>query len=114
MSDDDTEQTRLADELSRIYDVLEDASEETETQRESAVIGLMSILTDYGRDIALQREHPTPNQKLIEELGGEEAEKPSDPGFWPDYAGDHEDFSLLVDWTDPNRTQDTDIERGEA
>ncbi|USZ73775.1 hypothetical protein [Natronosalvus halobius] len=104
----ETEQTRLADELSRIYDILEDASEEAETQRENAVIGLLFILTDYGRDVALQREYPTPNQKLFEAVGGELSEKPSDPGFWPDYAGDHDDFSMLVDWTDPNRRTEGD------
>lgn len=98
----DSDQTRLADTLSQIYEVLEDASEEAETQRENAVIGLLFVLTDYSRDVALQREFPTPNQKLYAAVGGEVPEKPADPGFWPDYAGDHEDFSMLVDWTDPD------------
>lgn len=99
MSDD----TRLADELDRIYDVLEDAHEEAKTQREEAVIGLLYILTDYGRDVALQREYPTPNQALLEAVGGPEHEQPPDPGFWPDYAGDHDEYSNLVDWTDPEK-----------
>lgn len=99
----ESDSTRLADELDRIYDVLEDAHEEAKTQREAAVIGLMFILTDYGRDVALQREYPTPNQKLLEAAGGEMPEEPSDPGFWPDYAGDHDDYSMLVEWTAPEK-----------
>jgi len=104
MPENDTNQTRLADELDRIYDVLEDAADEAETQRENAVIGLLFILTDYGRDVALQREYPTPNQKLLEAVGGKEPELPDDPGFWPDYAGDNDDYSMLVEWTDPDKT----------
>jgi len=96
--------TRLADELSKVYDVLDDAHEEAKTQREEAILGLMYILTDYGRDVALQREYPTPDQKLYAAVSDDaDIEAPADPGFWPDYAGDHEDYSNLVDWTDPNK-----------
>jgi len=95
----------LTDTLDQIYDVLEDAHNEAETQREHAVIGLLFILTDYGRDVALQREYPTANQALLEAVSDAEVEQPPDPGFWPDYAGDHEDYSMLVDWTDPNGPQ---------
>ena len=99
-----SDETRLADELSKIYDILEDAHDEAQTQREEAVLGLLFILTDYGRDVALQREYPTPNQKLHEAVAdGVELEDPSDPGYWPDYAGDHDDYSDLVDWTDPDK-----------
>jgi len=103
-TDDANEQdddTRLADELSKIYDVLEDCHEEARTQREEAVLGLLYILTDYGRDVALQREFPTPNQLLYAGLSDEEPEEPADPGFWPDFAGDHDNFGDLVEWTDP-------------
>lgn len=105
-----TEQPRLADELDRIYDVLEDAAEEAETQRENAVLGLMFILTDYGRDVALQREYPTPNQELYAMVSGEDHEQPPDPGYWPDYAGDHDEFTNLVEWTAPNGPSDTDTD----
>lgn len=111
---DDTEQTRMADELDRIYDVLSDASEEAQTQRENAVIGLLFILTDYGRDVALQREHPTPNQKLVAAVGGDEEEMPSDPGSWPDYADDHDDYSMLVEWTDPSRSEGPEIKPNDS
>ena len=98
------EQTRLADELSKVYEILDDAHDEAQTQREEAILGLMYILTDYGRDVALQREFPTPNQKLHAAVADDmEIEDPDDPGFWPDYAGGHDDYSMLIDWTDPDK-----------
>jgi len=102
-TDSEPDDTRLADELSHIYDVLEDAHEEAKTQREEAVIGMLYILTDYGRNVALQREFPTPNQQLYAAVSDEDLEDPADPGYWPDYAGDHDDFGDLVEWTDPDR-----------
>jgi len=103
-----SDETRLADELSRIYDVLEECDDEVQSPREAAVLRLMGMLTDYGRAVALQREHPTPNQKLVAELGdGELPNKPADPGSWPDYAGDHEEFTALMERTDP-RTEVSD------
>jgi len=105
-----SDETRLADELSRIYDVLEECDDEVQSPREAAVLRLMGMLTDYGRAVALQREHPTPNQKLFAAVGdGELPDKPADPGSWPDYAGDHEEFTALMERTDPTTMASAEV-----
>jgi hypothetical protein len=113
MSDDRRDETEVfVDELDKVYDVVDDARETAETQRENAVLGLLLLVADYGRAVGLQREYPTPNQKLMEAVAGKEPENPDDPGSWPDWAGDHEKFQMLIDWTDPAKG-DVPVDEGQ-
>lgn len=97
MSDSDSD-TYVSDELETVYECLVDASEGTKTERECATIGMLFVMTDYARDIALQREH-----KLVESVSDKTIEKPDDPGTWEEYVEQHDDFEMLVEWTDPEK-----------
>lgn len=93
----DDDQTRFVDELDRVYEALEDASQEAQTQRENHALALIHAATDYGRDVGLQREFPTPNQKLFAHVSGEDLEQPDDPGSWEVFREQHEALQVLED-----------------
>lgn len=66
--------------LGLALEVLNDeAMEQAETDDERDAIQSAAEEVERARDIALQREHPTPSQKLLAECGGEIPEKPPDP-----------------------------------
>lgn len=66
--------------LGLALEVLRDeAMEQAQTDDEREAIRVAIEATERARHIALQREYPTPTQKLVEQCGGELPEKPPDP-----------------------------------
>lgn len=99
-TEQENEDTRFVDELDPIFDAIENANPEAQTQREKVALGRLHVALIYARKVGLQREFPTPNQKLYAHAAEEKLEKPDDPGTWEEFVENHESLQDLEDWAD--------------
>lgn len=83
------DESQFHDELGAFWHLIEAAHEAAQTQEEHMVLVRIAANVEYGRKLALQREFPTPNQKLVEMCGGDEPEQPPHPGDWGSFYDDY-------------------------
>jgi len=92
--------TRYVDELDPIFDAIEEAMPEAETEREKMALARIQASLEYARQVGLQREFPTPNQQLYARAADKDLEKPDDPGTWEQFREQHGALQDMEDWVD--------------